>query len=194
MEKELAKQFTTQKIRTLTGGKKMLSLEQINIINEQLQQDNAYEFIKTMITHYAKDVEHISQLLSFIPELADKQIKIRQEKIYEYVWATDLLLGERCRYPIHKRKSKNKKEYNPDFPTLLYVCKAHFPNGNCDGGSIADKEFFAEFIETIKNKNGFDYENKEDWRWIFNIANCSDWMISVINQHIDANFQINKLK
>lgn len=160
----------------------MLSFEQMNIINEQLKQDNVHEFVESLIMLYATDVERISELLLLIPKIADKQLKIKQERIQDY----DLLLGERCRYPIPKRKSKSKKEYNPDFPTLLYGCKAHFPNGNCDGGSRADKEFFVKFIETVKNKVGFDYEDKNDWAWICNIANCREWMLEVIKQNIDS--------
>lgn len=166
----------------------MLSFEQMNIINEQLNQDNAHEFVEMLIMGYATDVQRISELLSLIPKIADKQLKIKQKRIQEYAWAYDLLLGERCRYPIPKRKSKSKKEYNPNFPTLLYGCKAHFPNGNCDGRSQADKEFFTEFIETVKNKIGFDYEDKEDWGWICNTADCREWMLKVIKQNIDSEF------
>ena len=166
----------------------MLSFEQMNIINEQLQQENAHEFIEKIIMCYATVMERISELLSLIPKIADKQLKIKQERIQDYAWAYDLLLGERYRYPIPKRKSKIKKEYNSDFPTLLYGCKAHFPNGNCNGGSQADKEFFEEFIEIVRNRIDFDYESKDDWEWICNVANCRAWMLEVIRQNIDSKF------
>ncbi len=166
----------------------MLLLEQLNIIKEQLQQENAHEFVETLIVGYATDTIRIGELLTLIPKIADRQLQIKQKQILEYSWAYDLLLAERVRYPIPQRKSKSKKKYNPDFPTLLYGCKAHFPSGNCDGGSLAEREFFSEFIEMLKNKAGFDYEDKDDWGWICNTADCREWMLEVIRQHVDADF------
>lgn len=168
----------------------MLSVEQIQIINTQLAENNASEFVNAVIMRYCTSVSRIGELLELIPKIAEEGIKERQERINDYYFATELLIGERSRYPIPKRKAKSKKEYNPDFPTLLYVAKAYFPNGNCDGGSQADRDFFAEFIQTIKDKQGFDYENKDDWKWIENTANCRDWFLGVIIQNIDANFSL----
>lgn len=164
----------------------MLSMEQSNIIKEQLQQENAHEFVEKLIMAYATDTNRISKLLALIPKIADRQLQIKQKQIQEYAWAFDLLLSERIRYPIPQRKSKNKD--GADFPTLLYGCKAHFPGGTSDGGCQAEKEFFSEFIEMLKNKAGFDYEDKEDWGWICNTADCREWMLEVIKQHVDADF------
>lgn len=166
----------------------MLLYEQLNIIQEQLNRDNANEFVETLIMQYANSVENISELLSFIPKIADKQLKIKHQHIHDYAWAYQLMLGERCIYPIAQRKSRSRKKYNPDFPTLLYGCKVHFPDGNCNGRSQAEKEFFTEFIQMVKNKIGFDYENKDDWNWICNIANCREWMLKVIKQNVDDEF------
>lgn len=164
----------------------MLSLEQSNVIKEQLQQENAHEFIENLIMSYATDIIRIGDLLALIPKIADRQLQIKQKQIQEYVWAFNLLLSERIRYPIQKQKLKSKE--HADFPMLLYGCKAHFPCGNCDGGSLAEREFFSEFIEMVKNKAGFDYEDKNDWGWICNTADCREWMLEVIRKHVDANF------
>lgn len=164
----------------------MLSLEQSDIIKEQLQQENAHEFVETLIMCYAMDTNRIGELLTLIPRIADRQLQIKQKQILEYIWAFNLLLSERVRYPIAQRKSKSKND--ADFPTLLYGCKAHFPFGNCDRGSLAEREFFSEFIEMVKNKAGFDYESQDDWGWICNTADCRDWMLEVIRQHVDADF------
>lgn len=166
----------------------MLSLEQSNIIKEQLQQENVHEFVENLIMSYATDTHRIGELLALIPKIADRQLQIKQKQVQEYAWAYDLLLVERDRYPIPQRKHKSKKEYNPDFPTLLYGCKTHFPSGSCDGGSQAEREFSSEFIEIVRDKVGFDYENKEDWEWICNTADCREWMLAVIKQHVDADF------
>jgi len=166
----------------------MLSFEQSTIIKEQLKQENVHEFVEKLIMLYATDTDRIGELLALIPKIAERQLQIKQKQVQEYAWAYDLLLVERDRYPIPQRKPKSKKEYNPDFPTLLYGCKAHFPFGKCDGGSQAEREFFTEFIEMVRNKVGFDYENKEDWEWICNTADCREWMLTVIKQHMDADF------
>lgn len=161
----------------------MLSFEQSSIIKEQLQQENAHEFVEMLIMHYATDTNRIGELLTLIPRIADRQLQIKQKQIREYVFAYNLLLGERLRC-----KSKNGKVSKPEFSTLLYGCKAHFPNGSSDGGSLVEQEFFSEFIEIVKNKSGFDYEDKDDWGWICNTADCREWMLTVIKQHIDADF------
>lgn len=166
----------------------MISYEQRKIINEQLSTENALDFVKTMILCYCQTASEVTELLEFIPKIAEKGLKDKQEKINQYCWATELLLGERHMYPIPKRKSKSKKAYNPDFPTLLYVGKAHFPNGNCDGGSQAEKEFWHEFIDCLMRKQGFDYTDADNWKWIKTTANCEKWFLSVIRQNIDKDF------
>lgn len=171
----------------------MLDFEQAKIIKEQIEKENASEFVRTLIALYCTNTSRVMELLELIPNIAEKGIKERQERINEYYLGMELLIGERCRYPIPQRKSKSKKDYNPDFPTLLYVAKAYFPNGNCDRGSQADKEFFTEFIQTIKDKMGFDYENADDWKWIDDTANCKDWFLSVIIQNVDSEFSLSKI-
>ena len=166
----------------------MLSSKQSNIIKEQLRQENAHEFVENLIMSYATDTNRTGELLALIPRIADRQLQIKQKQVLEYVWAFNLLLSERVRYPIPQRKSKSKHKDDAYFPTLLYGCKAHFPSGNCDGGSLAEREFFSEFIEMLKIKLEFDYEDKDDWGWICNTADCREWMLEVIKQHIDADF------
>lgn len=166
----------------------MLSFEQIQIINEQLSKDNASEFVKAIILNYCRTVSEVTELLELIPEIAMRGLKERQEKINHYAQATESLLLERSIYPIPERKSKSKKTYRPDFAILLYVGKAHFPSGNCDGGSQVEKEFWREFIDCIKQKQGFDYTNKNDWEWIKFIVDCEMWFLSVIHQNIDTDF------
>ena len=159
----------------------MLSLEQINIITKQISKENASEFVEVLIQMYANnDIERIGHLLSLIPDIAQEALKIKQKRIQEYSWATDLLLAERTHADI--------KRDNQTVIILLYVCKAHFPKGNCNGGSIADKEVFNEFIELLRKKKDFNYEDEKDWAWVCNTADCRDWMLEVIKQNIDPDF------
>lgn len=166
----------------------MLSFEQIQIINEQLSKESASEFVKAMILQYCQTVSEAAELLELIPEIAAKGLKEKQEKINHYAQATEVLLLERSKYPVPERKSKPQKAYNTDFSILLYVGKAHFPYGNCDKRSQVDKEFWHEFIDCIKHKQGFDYTNADDWKWIKSIADCEKWFLSVIHQNIDKDF------
>ena len=162
----------------------MLSVEQYQIIEEQLAKENAKEFVKIMLTKYASNVENISDLLSYIPKLAEKQLEIKQTLINQYSWSTDLLIADRYLHP-HKYK---KNEGNNLFCMLLYTCKAHFKNGNSEHSSVAGKTFFDEFIKMLKNKTEFNYENDKDWEWIYSSAGCADWLESVIKQNIDSKF------
>ena len=163
---------------------KVLSSEQEQIIIDQLSKENASEFVKKLIRSYAVSVENISELLSYIPELAEKQLTIKETVIHQYSWATDLLITDRY---FHPHKYKKNDECN-QFCTLLYTCMVHFKNGNADGQSESCKQFFNEFIEVLKAKKEFDYTNEEDWEWVYNTAICDDWLESVIRQNIDDKF------
>ena len=110
----------------------MLSIEQYRIVQEQLSKENASEFVKALINEYANTIEKTSELLSYIPKLAEKQLQMKQTSINQYSWATDLLIGDRYMHP-HKYK---KNEKNHQFCVLLYTCKAHFKNGNAENGMI----------------------------------------------------------
>ena len=70
----------------------MLSSEQSNIIREQLQQENAHEFVESLIMSYASDTTRIGELLALIPKIADRQLQVKQKQIQEYVFAYNLLL------------------------------------------------------------------------------------------------------
>ena len=141
------------------------------IIAEQLKKENISEFLDVLIFRYANDTNRTSHLLSLIPKIAETQLNMMKDKVIEHSRATNLLLG------YDKR--------NVDFATLLYVSKVCFPTGNCDGASQVGKEFFNKFINAIKTKKDFDYTSKDDWYWICNVADCEEWMSSVIKQHID---------
>ena len=171
----------------VVGGIIMLSIEQSKIIIEQVHAENADEFVDRLIIAYASDIKRIGRLLSLIPKLAENQLEFSNKRTQEYCIACDLLISERYRYPISKRKNK-KESYNPEFVSLFYVCKAKYPWGNCENGSVADRALFNEFIEMVKNKSGFDYEDQDDWNWVCRTAEAGEWMSDVIRQNIDPEF------
>lgn len=150
-----------------------LDPKQLSIISEQLQKENVTEFLEIFLIEYANDVKRTSHLLALIPAIAEKQLKIKNEEVIEHALATSLLIGT---------TDKNK---HIDFPTLLYTCKAVFPSGNSDCASPYGKRFFKKFIEAIKTKSEWNYESEEDWKWVREIANCEEWMQSVIKQNLD---------
>lgn len=162
----------------------MLNLEQYQIIKDQLSKETASEFVKQILVEYADTVAKTSELLSYIPQIADKQLQIKQEKIIQYSWATDLMIGDRYSHP----GKYTKKDSHGRFCTLFYTCKAHFSPGNADKDSIAGKAFFDEFIDMLKEKKEFDYTCEDDWHWIYSTAGGADWLESVIKQNIDNEF------
>lgn len=162
----------------------MLNLEQYQIIKEQLSKETASEFVRTMLMLYTDTVDKTSELLNYIPQIADKQLRMKQEKINQYSWATDLIIGDRYSHP----GKYTKTDSNGRFCTLFYTCKVHFPLGNADKDSIAGKAFFNEFVDMLKEKKAFNYSDENDWDWIYSTAGGADWLESVINQNIDNTF------
>lgn len=166
----------------------MLTIEQENIIRQELSKSTADEFVRCLLDTYSNKLENLSQLLSYIPKLADKSLNIKQREINRYNWSTDLLLVERYDCPPRKRKVRKNSDYNPDFPTLLYTCIAHINPDTIDGQSIAVKAFFEEFVDALANKRGFDYNKDSDWKWLDEIANGSLLVTWTIRTYIDKDF------
>ena len=169
----------------------MLSIKQqllLNEITQELNNESADDFIKTIILSYANSTKRISTLLKFIPELSSTQMNLMQEKINNYSWSTDLLIADRY---INKTKKHRSRDLNHDFALLLYVCKSHFQRGNCDGDSKACIDLFNEFIDMLKlkDKKIFDYTDKDDWHWVKTTANCDEWLEKVIQLNIDSEFK-----
>ena len=162
----------------------MLSMEQYEIIDEQLSKENSTEFVKTLLVKYGNSVETIGELLSYIPKLAEKQLSIKQKRITQYSWGMDLMIGDRYTHPGKYKKNDTHER----FVTLLYTCKAHFVNGNAEHDSVAGKAFFNEFVEMLKERKEFDYTSEKDWEWIYTTAGSADWLESVIKQNIDEEF------
>ena len=166
----------------------MLTIEQENIICQELSKSTADEFVRCLLDKYGDNLENLSKLLSYIPNLADKSLNIKQREINRYNWSTDLLLAERYDCPPNKRKTRKNSDYNPDFPTLLYTCIAHINPATIDGQSIAVKAFFDEFVDALANKRGFDYNKDSDWKWLDEIANGSLLVTWTIRTYIDKDF------
>ncbi len=162
----------------------MLSIEQEIIINEQLSKETSSEFVKTLINRYANTVENVSELLGYIPTLAEKQLKMKQSYINQYSCGMDLMIADRYTHPCKYKKD----EAHMRFCTLYYVCKAHFKNGNAEHDGVACKTFFNEFVEMLKEKKGFDYTDDKDWDWIYSVAGGAEWLEGVIKYYIDPEF------
>lgn len=162
----------------------MLSYEQHQIIKEQLSKETASEFVKVMLNEYANTVDKTSELLGYIPKIAEKQLQMKQEKITQYSCATDLMIGDRYSHP----GKYTKNDAHGRFCVLFYTCQVHFPFGNAEKDSIAGKAFFDEFVDMLKTKMAFDYTKYEDWEWVYSIAGGADWLENVIKQNIETDF------
>lgn len=162
----------------------MLDINQYKLIEEELSKETASEFVKTVISKYANTVENISELLNYIPKLAENQLQIGQQRLIQYSSATNMMIGDRYMHP----PKYTKKDARMRFCTLFYTCKAHFPLANADRDSVAGRAFFNELVSMLKERKEFDYTNKDDWDWIYSTAGGADWLESVIVQHIDRGF------
>lgn len=162
----------------------MLSMDQYKCIEDELSKESASEFVMTMLSKYADTVEKTSELLAYIPKLAEKQLLIKQQRLVQYAWATDTMIVDRYTHP----PKYSKKDERMKFCTLFCTCKAHFPLANADRDSIAGRAFFNEFVSMLKDRKEFDYQSEDDWKWIYLTAGDADWLESVIVQHIDRGF------
>lgn len=162
----------------------MLTSEQYNIITSELSKDSASEFVHTLINAYSSTVAKTTELLEYIPSIAQKQLKIKQAQVNEYAFGTDLLIADRYTHP----GKYTKKDTKMRFCSLYYVCKAHFKQGNAEKDSIAGKAFFNEFVDMLRNKAGFDYTDEDDWNWVKSISGGEDWLELVIQHNIDNQF------
>ena len=162
----------------------MLSIDQYKCIEDELSKESASEFVMTMLSKYADTVEKTSELLAYIPKLAEKQLQIRQKRLIQYSSAIDMMIGDRHMHP----PKYSKDDARMRFCTLFYTCKAHFPLANADRDSIAGRAFFNEFVSMLKERKVFDYQSEDSWNWICLTAGDPDWLESVIVQHIDRGF------
>lgn len=162
----------------------MLDTNQYKLIEEELSKESASEFVKTVLSKYANTVENTSELLNYIPKLADNQLQIRQQRLIQYSSAMDMMIVDRHMHPPKYSKDDERIK----FCVLFYTCKAHFPSADIDRCSTADKEFFNEFVSMLNERKEFDYKSEDDWDWIFSIAGGADWLESVIIQHVDRGF------
>lgn len=169
----------------------MLAFEQCAMVDKLVKAENADEVVDYLITAYGNSVENLSKLLKKIPNLAEKQVQIKQKSIMQYAWSTDLLIGE---YLCSKGKKATKSERERRFPMLLYTCKVHFNGIVADENSALCKEFFDELVTAIKNKEGFDYENESDWEWLVNTAQCDSLVLEIVHKYIDAEFEPPKVR
>ncbi len=165
-----------------------LTYEQYKIIREELSKSTATQFVKVLLNEYSNNLDNLSVLLSYIPQLADKVVQTKQNVINRYSWATDLLLGERYSHPVGTRKARRGAKQSDQFPILLYTCLVHIPNGNIEGQSVSVKAFFDEFVDAIRNKRGFDYESAKDWRWLRDVAGGDELVEKVVKDYIDKDF------
>ena len=103
----------------------MLSLEQYQIIKNELTKETAKEFVKTLLDMYANNVENVSDLLSYIPQLAEKQLAIKQTVINQYSWSTDLLISDRHLHPHKYKKNEGNNRsiviYSTNFQALSHI-------------------------------------------------------------------------
>lgn len=132
----------------------MIDFNDIEILENILNSEKANEYIKYIITEYAKkSVQNASNVLQMITSVANIQLKLvsnESENNYQAAfWA------------ITQRNFTTDKKAM--FSSMVPVCKAMFKEGNAKGKNIAMQKYFAEFVELFQDKKVFSWDKDKDW-------------------------------
>lgn len=132
----------------------MIDFNDIEILENILNSEKSNEYIKYIITEYAKkSVQNASNVLQMITSVADIQLRLvssESENNYQAAfWAI-----------IQRNFTKDK---NAMFSSMVPVCKAMFKEGTAKGKNIAMQNYFAEFVKLFQDKKVFSWDKDKDW-------------------------------
>lgn len=166
----------------------MLDPSQLDVIEEELSRDTKSIFVEALISEYCKDPSQCIDFLSVLPKIVCNPIVSLQKKINQYSWAVTLLLDK---WLEHVNFSQQDEDNPLLFSVMLHIAWVHFPSGNCDEKTLAEKDFFSTFVRMLKRRKAFDYKKETSWQLLIRLG-CRDWLISVIQQNIDRGFDLFK--
>ena len=180
--------FTTSKGKERIKTMAILTTDQKQVINKCVDKiilsENKEEMLNYFLRCFCFNTENCNLLLRAIPQIAEQMNNINQAKISEHSLALDLAIGS-----VAREKYKPTKDNRQRFAMLAILLKVQYPSGKFDTASLNVKSLFEEMISYIKDKTGFDMNKKEDWNWAFDIAHTGDFLVNVIRNNIDENFE-----
>ena len=153
-------------------------------VDKIILSENKEEMLSYFFRCFCFNTENCNLLLRVIPQIAEQMNNINKAKISEHSLALDLAIGS-----VAREKYKPTKDNRQRFAMLAILLKAQYPIGKFNTASLNVKSLFDEMISYIKDKTGFDMNKKEDWVWAFNIANTGNFLVNVIRNNIDKNFE-----
>ena len=166
----------------------ILTTDQKQIINKcvdkMILSENKEEMLNYFLRCFCFNTENCNLLLRAIPQIAEQMNNINQVTISEYSLALDLTIGS-----VAREKYKPTKDNRQRFAMLAILLKVQYSSGKFDTASLNIKSLFDEMISYIKDKTGFDMNKKEDWEWAFDIAHTGNFLVNVIRNNIDENFE-----
>lgn len=125
-------------------------------IKSLLSTCNPEEVVRTVITEYTKNsVENCQFLLKIIPEIADHSIHLLNREVLRKSEAISMVIFENA---IDYKG--NEEIY---FASMIPVCLTHFPEGNAERCSEAERRYFNLFCKLFKNKKAFSWKRDKDW-------------------------------
>lgn len=151
--------------------------EQNRLKMDHLLMDNNVDLIiKTMIKEYTqKSIYNAQNLITYMNDIISNILNIVNNDVNQLTLAGQMLILQ---------KEMNKSDVHTYFATLVPVMKTLYPDGLDDNASLAQKNYFNEFIDLYKNKKVFSWDNKNDVDWA-NHYKYTDYLKMIFDKYID---------
>ena len=131
-------------------------------IKSLLSTYNPEEVVRTVITEYTKNsVENCQFLLKLIPEIADHSIHLLNREVLRKSEAISMIMFENA-----VDYKGNERAY---FASMIPVCMTHFPEGNTERCSEAERRYFNLFASFLKIKKHFPGKETKIGRIVMDI-------------------------
>lgn len=133
----------------------MLTNEQRRAVMYILGQENSDEVVLELIERYANEsVNNCRTIIKSSNKAIDIMIRLQERDTMEWALATEMVINQAY---------MNKSDVSTYFASMVPVCMCMFPHGNADGGTLAHKEYFNEFLRLLNNPKAFDIVADAGW-------------------------------
>ncbi len=124
-------------------------------------EDVQRTIVHKLINAWSKcDVKNAEMLLNIIPEVTTNLIDQMSQTIQEYSIASNMLILQKA---IRRRSDASSL-----FASMVPVCKTLFPDGVAENCSIAQQQYFEEFVKLLQNPKVFNWDEDKAWADSYN--------------------------
>lgn len=141
-------------------------MEYLKAIKKMFPDVNENKLVLNLICEYAN--QSVENSLSLINEISNISKIMLEKKNKQLLKSKEALYWMICH---HETK---KKDWN--IGMLIPVCMEIYPNGCVENHCDAEKVFFTEFLDFLKDKNNFDWNKDKEWAEQFEYWN---WLCKV---------------